>query len=481
MIFADEEKRDDSDVEDVESRVMASVDIKRGTIWGQPSWSDTMNKQLNAERLHSHYLSRIKPVLSAESEDSLWEEDRKGRIGVMRLLPPSPLDLRLAIPKEALKWHFDDSDDEKDDVIAAKRAAAEAKASKARHFTSQRATVTAVWQPQVKPTAAEVEENVDSFDVDETLPSKERTRLRKEREKKTKADASAKAKLEREAKTIALELKLVADADKGSAAEAKAPGWVDATADLFAGARDGNLAAVEEAIEALQVLKPPLHMLAGKYGESVTGRAVDLMDDPHHGGRGFTALMYACEANSTAVTSFLIKKAGAAVELCDPLGLTALHIAAAAGSLECVHMLVHFAGKGRQSLEGLAYEIFRGHGFAGEGATPRRPPQPPREECDEPADDPYAAAAVSVPGDGKKSKAPEPPKNGTALYWAAAHGRLQVVEYLVEMYKPLMDESQNEEGDSPLWAAIFHRRLSVAKFLLEAGADAIAANNCGVS
>jgi ankyrin repeat protein len=44
-----------------------------------------------------------------------------------------------------------------------------------------------------------------------------------------------------------------------------------------------------------------------------------------------------------------------------------------------------------------------------------------------------------------------------------------------------MDESQCEEGDTPLWAAVFHRRLEVALFLVAHGADATCANGNGIA
>jgi hypothetical protein len=454
-------------------------------------------------------MSVIKPALSYESEQSMWGEEKKGRVNVSHLAAPSALDVRLRIPKERMKWHFDDSDDEEEEEaraeVAAKSAQA-AKEAKAVAYAAETARLQ-VNEPDGEVGGNENEEpDFGAFETDAEamLPSKERHRLKKEREHKAKQQAEAKAKLARKkaaaASKLALALALTAakDAKEGRSQKDDEPfvePWVEATSDLFEGARANDVGMVEEALEALMVVDPSPEAQRGKYGGvAVTGNAVDLQDDPAMGGRGFTALMYACEENATAVASYLVKKAGAAVEVCDPLGLTALHVASAAGSLECVQLLVHFAGKGKQSLEGLSYDIFRGHGFAsGADATPRRPePTKPRQgeeewewrereekEREEKERKEKEAAAEAAAAGKKRSKAPLPPKNGTALYWAAAHGRLAVVQYLVEAYKPLMDESQNEEGDSPLWAAIFHRRLAVAKYLLEAGADAIAANVCG--
>jgi len=57
----------------------------------------------------------------------------------------------------------------------------------------------------------------------------------------------------------------------------------------------------------------------------------------------------------------------------------------------------------------------------------------------------------------------------------------QVVQFLVDKYKPFIDDAFSEEGDSPLWIACFQKRRDVALFLLNNGADATISNHAGIT
>jgi len=51
----------------------------------------------------------------------------------------------------------------------------------------------------------------------------------------------------------------------------------------------------------------------------------------------------------------------------------------------------------------------------------------------------------------------------------------------IRFLRAQMDDSQGEETDTPLWAAVFHRRVDVARFLVAQGADATCTNGNGIT
>lgn len=134
----------------------------------------------------------------------------------------------------------------------------------------------------------------------------------------------------------------------------------------------------------------------------------------------------------------------------------------AIGAVECCQVLCHHAGGGKVSLEGLSFDVFRGHGLAMDGhfwtgaqsGTQRHAAQAAKREAamaaqqrgheaggEEGENDEAAAfaAALKVATRGRESaKYGGAPRNGTALWWACVYGQLAAVKYLVQMYKPLV-------------------------------------------
>lgn len=71
----------------------------------------------------------------------------------------------------------------------------------------------------------------------------------------------------------------------------------------------------------------------------------------------------------------------------------------------------------------------------------------------------------------------QPLTGANLLHVAAAHGRADVVEYLLA--KGMNIEAKDELGSSPLSLAVQHRQPDVVRLLLRKGADARSVNTLG--
>ena len=120
------------------------------------------------------------------------------------------------------------------------------------------------------------------------------------------------------------------------------------------------------------------------------------------------------------------------------------------------------SSSGDKDDDDLSYNIFKGHGFAMDGymwkgvsGTQRHVDQEAAAAAEaagedhtvhdagknnEHEEDSGEGVHSEKPGDTRKALQEEAmPCNGTALWWACVYGHLPVVQYLVQMYKPLVN------------------------------------------
>ena len=197
-------------------------------------------------------------------------------------------------------------------------------------------------------------------------------------------------------------------------------------------------------VDGLKASIPPLAALA----------TADCRD-----GVGRTALMLSAQGgHSSAVT--LLLRSGARADVVDDNGFTALHHAACEGDVEVAQALVFPCTSGGMSPH--ADFLFRGH----VPKAQQRGGGPASGDYDTP--DPKEKGADC---------------NGTALYWACKFGRVEMVQFFLDRdeFRGRIDEGANEDGDSPLWAAAYHRHEAICHALLSAGADAVSPNSVGLT